>query len=183
MSKAADLSNAFGFLYLGEVEALARIAETLPENGTMVNIGAGVGTSSLTVAEIRPDVKIVTVDISEGGPNGGLENERNAFKNAELDERLPEQLLGDSKEIGLAWDREKVDLIFIDGDHSDAGVRGDIDAWLRHVKDGGIIAFHDYNKDVWRHVTSAVDEYMNGSEIVEKVDTFIAFRISNNGIG
>lgn len=177
MEKAAELSGAFGFLSTDEVESLMSLAELIPENGTMINIGAGAGTSSLAVAESRPDINIITVDISDGGPLGGLENELNAFKNAEMEKLLPEQILGDSKEIGKTWDREKVDFIFVDGDHGDDGVRGDIDAWLQHIKDGGIIAFHDYGGVVWPAVTVAVDEMLNKYKTILNINTLKAFRV------
>ena len=38
-------------------------------------------------------------------------------------------------------------MIWIDGDHSYEGVKGDIDAWTRRVRKGGVIAFHDYFED------------------------------------
>ena len=137
VEKTTELAKAFGYLHPDEVAALASVVQLIPKNGTMINIGAGAGTSSLLVAESRPDVHIITVDIAETGPGGGLENEYNAFNQAGMGDRLPEQILGDSKEIGKTWDREKVDFIFVDGDHGDDGVRGDIDAWLQHIKDGG----------------------------------------------
>ena len=177
IEKAAELSGAFGFLRLDEVEALMDIAELIPENGTMINIGAGAGTSSLAVAESRPDLHIVTVDISGGGPLGGLKNEINAFNNAEMEDQLPEQILGDSKEIGKDWDRDKVDLVFVDGDHSEDGVRGDIEAWLQHIKDGGIIVFHDYSPVTWPKVMKVVDEMMNGYKSILEIDTLKAFRV------
>ncbi len=177
IEKAAELSGAFGFLRLDEVEALMGIAELIPENGTMINIGAGAGTSSLAVAESRPDIHIITVDISKGGPLGGMENELNAFNNAEMEDQLPEQILGDSKEIGKTWERDKVDFVFVDGDHSEEGVRGDIEAWFQNIKDGGIIVFHDYNMDVWPKVMTVVDEMMSGYESILEIDTLKAFRV------
>jgi predicted O-methyltransferase YrrM len=177
MEKAAELAKAFGYLHPDEVVALAGAVQLIPENGTMINIGAGSGTSSLLVAESRPDVHIITVDISRSGPGGGLENELNAFRNAEMEELLPEQILGDSKEIGREWDRDKVDFIFVDGDHGDDGVRGDIDAWLQHIKDGGIIAFHDYGGVVWPSVTVAVDEMLNKYKTILNINTLKAFRV------
>ena len=177
IEKAAELSEAFGFLCLEEVEALMSVAELIPENGTMINIGAGAGTSSLAVAEARPDINIITVDISEGGPFGGFENEVNAFKNAKMEKLLPEQLLGDSKKIGREWDRDKVDFVFVDGDHSEDGVRGDIEAWIDHIKDDGIIVFHDYSDSVWPKVMVVVDEMMSGYESILEIDTLKAFRV------
>ncbi|MGZ6706007.1 MAG: class I SAM-dependent methyltransferase [Solirubrobacteraceae bacterium] len=35
------------------------------------------------------------------------------------------------------------DLVFVDGDHSEAGVRADWDAWHGHVAPGGAVVFHD----------------------------------------
>jgi len=51
-------------------------------------------------------------------------------------------LTGDSKKIGKTW-KEKIDLIFIDGDHSYKGVKTDIKIWLPHVKNYGHVIFHD----------------------------------------
>lgn len=176
LEKTSELAKAFGYLHPDEVEALANVVQLIPKNGTMINIGAGAGTSSLLVAESRPDVHIITVDIAQTGPGGGLESEYNAFNLAGLGDRLPEQILGDSKEVGKTWDRDKVDFVFVDGDHED-GVRGDIDAWLQHIKDGGIIVFHDYGGIVWPAVTTAVDEMLNRYKTILSVNTLKAFRV------
>jgi predicted O-methyltransferase YrrM len=39
--------------------------------------------------------------------------------------------------------REPIDLLLIDGDHSERGVRRDWDDWSGFVKPGGIVIFHD----------------------------------------
>jgi len=36
-----------------------------------------------------------------------------------------------------------VDFLFIDGDHSYEGIKGDWDAWSNHIEKDGIIALHD----------------------------------------
>jgi len=36
-----------------------------------------------------------------------------------------------------------LDLLFIDGDHSEAGVRSDFERWSPHVRPGGHVLFHD----------------------------------------
>ena len=52
-------------------------------------------------------------------------------------------LLGDSGELGRAWDRGPIDLLYIDGDHSPAGVVRDWEAWSPHVAEHGVVFFHD----------------------------------------
>lgn len=36
-----------------------------------------------------------------------------------------------------------VEVLFIDGDHSDAGARADVDLWVPRLVDGGVILMHD----------------------------------------
>lgn len=48
-----------------------------------------------------------------------------------------------SQDVGRRWAGAKVDLVFVDGDHSPEGVREDWDVWHPHVRPGGAMAFHD----------------------------------------
>ncbi len=47
-----------------------------------------------------------------------------------------------SHEVAAGWDRE-VDLVFIDGDHSEAGCERDWRSWHEFVTVGGCVVFHD----------------------------------------
>lgn len=47
-----------------------------------------------------------------------------------------------SHEVAARWDRE-VDLVFIDGDHSEAGCELDWRSWHELVAIGGCVVFHD----------------------------------------
>ena len=51
----------------------------------------------------------------------------------------------------------ELDLAFIDGDHSYEGAKADIKAWTPIVREGGILAGHDYYTR-WPGVVRAVDE-------------------------
>ena len=51
------------------------------------------------------------------------------------------------KKVGDALGTEKLDLLFIDADHSYAGVKQDFMNYRHFVRDGGIIAFHDIVQD------------------------------------
>jgi len=186
-----ELTRAFWFATMPEIYLLRVLAWSLPDNPVIVNIGAGAGTSSLAFAESRQDAKIFTVDISAGGPTGGLENERNAFNGTNLTVR-PIQIQGDSKEIGKVWKEKNlkpasaqplfVDLCYIDGDHSYAGCLGDLLAWRDCVKPGGLMVFHDYTRDVWPDVKKVIDEafgeqkWLDGWQKVIVVDTLFVAR-------
>lgn len=175
---ASDLRKAFGFLFSGELGLFQSIARSLPAGAVFVNIGAGVGTSSLAVVEANQNIRAFTVDISEGGPHGGLENERNAFAPTGL--ALPTQILGDSKAVGKAWNGPAIDFLFIDGDHSYEGCKGDIDAWYPHIVPDGLIAIHDYERDVWPDVRRATDEAAAkyGWKFITHVETLIVYRVA-----
>ena len=47
-----------------------------------------------------------------------------------------------SGEAAKGWDK-KVDLIFIDGDHSYEGVKADWELFLPHLNEFGVVVFHD----------------------------------------
>lgn len=51
------------------------------------------------------------------------------------------------------------DMVFIDGDHSYEGAAGDIDAYRKLLKPGGLLCGHDYH---WPGVGRAVDERFAG---------------------
>lgn len=175
-----DLVNAFGFLHQSEAEILQMYAELISENSICINIGAGAGTSALAVLEKRPDLTntFYTIDITSGSsPLGSLEGERNAFDKAGMD--YPNQILGDSKNIGKNWDRGKINFLIIDGDHSAKGIRGDIKCWESHLNKNAIVFVHDYNSLNWPEVATAVDELMLNNDDYEFItieDTYIVFK-------
>jgi predicted O-methyltransferase YrrM len=144
---AEILRQAFHYLYKDELPALQELARSLPENPHVINIGAGAGTSGVAFMEARPDLHLTTIDITqESSPFGCLEGEEQELKKRGLwgDRNL--QIHQDSKVVGRTWTGEKMDMVFVDGDHSYEGCKGDIEAWLPHIKAGGILAIHDFRK-------------------------------------
>jgi hypothetical protein len=177
--KSLALARQWGYLYDYEVLALQVVARMLPVNAKIINFGAGTGTSSMSIIESRPDLAIWTwtIDISAGGPLGGLENERNAYRDAGIPHLLPQQILSDSSKAGREWTKGMVDFVFVDGDHSLEGVIKDIEAWKPRVNPGGIMAFHDYEKDVWKDVKIGVDDKMSDCTEIVTVDTLRILRL------
>lgn len=211
-----SLQRAFRYLFEDEVTALKDLARSLPDNPFVVNIGAGAGTSGLAFMESREDLTLITVDItSEDSPFGSLYAEKSVFVQAGIPDGRYIQVCADSKFLGISWlkssdwHRERgfignghwakypVDLVFVDGDHSYRGAKGDILAWLPNIKEGGIMAVHDYGKrEVYRNgpidnaphplpwpgVDRAVRKFLCPFfEIVSHVETLISFRVTEEG--
>ena len=158
-----------------EVDCLKRLVnENTHENPIIINIGAERGVSTLAMLEARPAAIIYSIDVDTC--EGELENAQKAG----LDTTRIVRLLGRSQDIGEVWSFT-VDFIWVDGDHSYEGVKGDILAWARHLVPGGIMVFHDcFDDDPPPHNPSgagkAVRELMNPDDMMMDCDRIRAFR-------
>jgi len=159
-----------------ECEGLQELVDELPEKPIIVQIGAERGTSTLAMLEARPDAFIHSIDMGE------CVSEFTNLQKADLPLSHVERVLGKSQEVGITWDI-MCDMLFIDGDHSAAGVREDIRLFRPWVRSGGIIAFHDYipepiPPEIRGRVVYAVDEMMTDEyEEIMWIERFKAFRM------
>lgn len=86
---------------------------------------------------------------------------------------------------------ELVDFVFIDGDHSYEGLRGDWESWSPLVAAGGIVALHDSCSSAERRIDDAGSVVYTRDvilrdgrfEVVEVVDTLTVLRRSGGGDG
>lgn len=189
-----ELRDSFHYLYRAELPFLKELALMLPAEPLVINIGAGAGTSGLALMESRPDLRLITIDITkESSPFGCLEAEETELRKAGLWGDRNQQIHGDSKQVGKDMYNilgpMQADMVFIDGEHSYEGASGDIEIWLQHLVPGGIIAVHDYRKDElpvnyadsphpkpWPGVDRAVDEMLlYHYKMIKRVDSLIAF--------
>lgn len=193
---ANSLQDAFRYLFPGEVQALKDLARSLPADPVVLNIGAGSGTSSLAFLEARPDLHLITIDITaEDSPFGSLTAERRVVEEAGFSLDRLTQIHGRSQDVAKTWAGGLIDLVLVDGDHEYFACKEDILGWLSHIRPGGILAVHDYNKEKaykrpglpahiphplpWRGVDRAVRKFLLGKyEQVALVDTLIAFRVN-----
>lgn len=190
---ASEVRDAFKYLFPDELPALKGLVALLPPNPTIINIGAGAGTSGLAFLESRPDVTLLTIDITDASsPFGCLQAERDVVQRAGLYHLWGHQWFqyhGNSTDAlqslhhtpSLAtlsgefpmWD--SADLIFIDGDHSYEHCKSDILNSIPLLGQGSILTIHDYRKAMlapdpngphpvpWPGVDQAVDELLSGS--------------------
>ena len=75
-------------------------------------------------------------------------------------------LQGDSVEMSKKWALGKISVLFIDGDHSYQGCKRDIEAWYPHMKEGGVIMFHDAD-ETSPGVQWAVAEFVSTHKLSE----------------
>lgn len=90
-------------------------------------------------------------------------NMRAAYKNTEFAEGRREIIVGTSSEIGEDFRAPPLDFVFIDDDHTLAGVQSSILAWWHTIAPDGILCGHDLGhprdcRGVWG-VTQAVTEF------------------------
>ena len=126
-----------------EINGLAaEVAKLQPK--VIVEIGTYEGGTSLIWAQLASE-RVITCDISPPGPRGELIK---AFPPPGSGCRVS-ILTGDSHsaEFAAQVERElggaKVDFLFIDGDHREAGVEADYRTYRHLVREGGLIGFHD----------------------------------------
>lgn len=104
--------------------------------GPMLEIGSRFGGSTVLMLAAGGELRdLVSIDTA---PEHAPES-RWFFERQEVSERLT--LLQQDSKIRLAGQR--FGLIFIDGDHSYEGVKGDVEAHWPNVIPGGLVAFHD----------------------------------------
>lgn len=171
--KSYQLTDSKEPMSYAEIDRLAELAQELPPNPLIVNIGAATGVSTCTFLEARPDCLIYSIDIDIC---------RDEYDNAHrlgLDTARVLRLLGDSKVIGAEFD-QLADMIFVDGSHWGAGE--DAKVWTDKVKPGGIMAYHDFMEfpppenpgSVFADVTANMDMSKQYGPVVDRV---IAFRL------
>jgi predicted O-methyltransferase YrrM len=133
-------------------EFLLFVQELRPR--AVLEIGTALGGTFFLLTRVAaPDAVLVTVDLSSpqdlrfgGGDVGRRAPLYEAFA---VDQQRVRFLAGDShtpemrERVETEFAGREVDLLFIDGDHSEEGVRTDYRLYRDLVRAGGAIAFHD----------------------------------------
>jgi len=147
-------------------------SETRLSEGQVVFMAeVGVWTSELSsvLLERFPALQMLLVDpyhLRVGGSLGGASGNQ-GFSTAALEKSLEvtqpyraraTHVVQSSIEAASWVAPRSLDLVFIDGDHSHEGARSDIHAWWPLLRNGGVLAGHDYTF-TWPGVVRAVNEF------------------------
>ncbi len=162
---------------VSDLEILCALVELVRESDpeipvTYLEVGSWAGSSALAVAS-RRNVEIHCVDHWYGSPGPEGEAQRKTVRECggNIYSIFKENVRGHhcivhpwhSKYVADKWpETRKLDIVFIDGDHRYEEVKADIEAWLPHVREGGILCGHDYN---FEGVQKAVKELGHDASI------------------
>ncbi len=154
--KIKDYHNIDGFLATFEAIELYRIASRLPPGSTIVEIGSWKGKSTYCLARGLRSGKVIAIDPFDASGDEKsnelyqkLKGERalidqfrermaklNVLEKIEIFQGLSSQFVGKV---------EKIDFLFIDGDHSIENCEFDFTKYSPFIPSGGYLALHDYD--------------------------------------
>jgi cephalosporin hydroxylase len=133
-----------------EIVEYARLVQDLrPRTALEIGTFRG-GTLFIHSRLATPDATLISIDLP-GSPLGWVWRWAHTpiFKRFTRNEQKLHLLRANShrKETQLAVSKllngRQLDLLFVDGDHSYAGVRADFEMYSPFVRQGGVVAFHD----------------------------------------
>jgi len=130
-------------------------------------IGVREGHFSKYIVENTNIEKWYSIDPWENNPElpnaeVALESAKNMFE--PFGERI-EMIKGYSPQAADLIEDNSLDFIYIDGMHTYDEVKADINAWWSKLKDGGILAGHDYHLEDWPGVYDSVNEFVEENNL------------------
>jgi predicted O-methyltransferase YrrM len=133
-----------------EILQLAKLLQASPPKRSL-EIGTNYGGTLLLLCTLSPsDAKIISVDLPLGKFGGGYPRRKlPLFRRFARGDQELHLIRADSHSsrtkdrVVQILDGQQLDYVFIDADHTYAGVRRDFEMYAPLVRSGGIIAFHD----------------------------------------
>lgn len=145
-----------------EILALLGVIEkTQPKYICEIGTASG-GTLFLLASAARPEATLISIDLSLAWARA------KAYSHFARRAQRIIQIRGDSqspevvRQAAAALEGHKLDLLFIDGDHSYEGVKADFENYRPYVKPGGFIAFHDIVPDYQTRYGTDTGNYSGG---------------------
>lgn len=147
------------------------IAQLVHENGWThgVEIGTADGRCTEKVLDSCPDLFMATVDLWAPQPDNAGPEDWADWPHAQHEATARARLkrFGDRCQIirslsttaANRFPAASLDFVFIDGDHSEDGVRADIAAWRPTIRPGGALLGHDA---AWIGVRRTIDDLCPG---------------------
>lgn len=142
------------------------MVKKFPSGSTFVEIGTYKGKSfaylAVEIFNSKKDITLIGID------GFGWDDVRPAFDEYMLPLKGTYQVIkGNSIDVGNKFPDKSIDFCFIDANHSYPDVLNDIRAYLPKMKEGGVIAGHDYCDD-WPGVKQSVAEAFGNKAVINE---------------
>lgn len=156
------VSNQFG--------AIHAIQEKLGDSGRVYcEIGCYFGASMISAMQSKRNYFYIGIDFFDGKFYGrdsavpvSLENVKNNIDLGNKNNHPYKLISGNSHDPAVFKQLKSlvkaIDILLIDGDHSEAGVARDFKLYHSLVSRGGYILFDDYGAEAWPGVKKALDQ-------------------------
>lgn len=186
-----DLYLIQGILSKKEQKLLHELAQQC--NGNIVEIGSWKGLSTVCLAlGLKEGYKIYAIDPHEGS----IEHERERIEDSYKDfvenirkfgvENKVVPMVMTSKHAFKKWNKGKIALLWVDGNHEYEYVKYDVENWSKLLKKNGILAMHDFASptdiDVTKVVFNIVARKMKFIKVVDKIILFMNTENNTHGI-
>ena len=186
-----ELEGLAGLLRHDEGMRLAELAGEVPSGYCIVELGAFKGKSACYLgcgSRAGAGVPVFSVDLwGHPTPSDLDREERFEAKGvfAEFQRQVSMAGVDDlvipraslTANLGWRWDDTgpgtPVGLLLIDADHSFEGARADYEAWERHIPSGGVLAFHDYNRNVPGVIRCVEEVVKPGGEWIVEAEALV----------
>lgn len=155
----------FSYTTPEEREMLFNLSKKMKKGSVIVEVGSHLGATSCMLALGNRNNKVFCVDTwrNDTMPEG-LRDTFGEFQKNIKDFANIIPLRGASEDVSKKFD-EKIDLLFIDGDHSYEGVKTDVFSWIPRCRDGAIVVFHDIGPGCSEYgVNQVIKEYVKPIE-------------------
>ena len=185
------LPDADKSLPLHELASLALITKAVKPK-QILEIGTYSGRTALNFAQNSPEDCIIwTLDLPSAetnafacAPGGDIKQSPCAgmdYNGKDVEHKI-RQLRSDFPAFDFSPYFGKIDVVFVNGDHSYEAVKSDTADALKMVKPNGYVIWHDFaNYGDTNGVTRAVLEALPGDNVVQIATTQLAFYLRANG--
>ena len=152
-----------GSFLVDDIKVIGNYVKKLKSGDKFLEIGTSRGKSiGAAIYQAKDGVRFYTCDIIDEQAYGQVASRVDFFE-AEGFNKVCTFILKNSIDLAKEWNKGKLDMIFIDGDHSYESVKSDILAWTPHLKRGGYMFFHDYSDSQFT-ASVAIDECVRDSD-------------------
>lgn len=137
---AHELAASRRMLVAEDVDLIQMLAGRLRLMPSVIDLGAGSGTTALAVLAVRPFAQITSVDIDQGALDWA-EKAVGIYRDADW-----LGIRAKSWEAAVLRSRfsAPVDLLLVDASHEREDVERDLTAWLPLMRSGGLVWLHDF---------------------------------------